>query len=58
MPGQEGVRLEEAARSWFASHLSGPVAVDTLGLFVEPSPGAAFGVLETVTLARAGVEKP
>jgi hypothetical protein len=56
LSGDEADRVEAAARDWFAPYLDRPVAIDTLALFVEPSLGAPFEVLETATLAPAGVE--
>jgi putative phosphonate metabolism protein len=56
LAGAEARFVEAAANAWFAPCLAEPVAVDTLGLFVEPSPGAPFTVLETATLAPAGAE--
>jgi putative phosphonate metabolism protein len=56
LAGEEADRVEAAARAWFAPHLVAPVTLDTLALFVEPSAGAAFSVLKTVTLSPAGSE--
>lgn len=44
--------VEKAARAALDAHLSRPVRFDSLGLFVEPEPGAPFLVLETASFAR------
>ncbi len=49
--------VERAARAAFDDLLDEPVAVDTLGLFVEREPGGPFAVLRTASLSvspRAG----
>jgi putative phosphonate metabolism protein len=56
LAGEEADRVEAAARTWFAPHLAEPVTLDTLALFVEPSPGAPFLVLKTFTLSPARPE--
>ncbi len=42
--------LAAAARAHFAGVLAGPVAIDTLGLFMEPARGAPFTVSASVPL--------
>jgi putative phosphonate metabolism protein len=49
--GDEADRLQRAAETHFADLLRQPVPVDTLALFVEPSPGTPFTVAATASLA-------
>jgi putative phosphonate metabolism protein len=56
LAGTEADCVEDAARAWFAPHLAAPVTLDTLALFVEPAPRAAFRIRETFTLSPAGAE--
>jgi hypothetical protein len=59
LDGNEADRLHSAATLYFADPLAGPVAIETLALFVERSPGAPFSVLATAKLGRerpTGVE--
>lgn len=44
LEGAEADLVETAAGAAFRSLLAAPIAIDTLGLFVEPEPGAPFTI--------------
>lgn len=48
--GAEADALLAAARDRFAVFLADPLPVDTVGLFVEPEPGAPFRIVATAPL--------
>jgi putative phosphonate metabolism protein len=50
---EEAPRVARAIEEWFGPLLDEPLCVDTLGLFVEPEPGAPFVVHSIRTLGQS-----
>lgn len=57
LTGPEADYLQPILNNLLAPALAGPIAVDTVSLFVEPSPGAPFTVLSTHRLGPNRVRK-
>ena len=49
--------VRSALKSHFAQCIEAPVNIDTLSLFVEPEPGAAFRVLTSVPFRQVSTRK-